>query len=118
MTRNKADLLNLVALVAKTRSGELTCVQVACRYIENIEANRNLNAFIHFNRDSVLEQARRLDAATNRGRLHGVPLIIKDSIHVRNMPNTAGSAALKHFVPKEDADVVHKNDSILNLINL
>ena len=58
----------------------------------------------------ILDDAFVLDkqAATGEfaGRLHGAPLIIKDNIHVRDMPNTAGTPSLVKFVPKYDAPVI------------
>lgn len=107
---NKIEELSLVSLAEKIRSGELSSVEVVSRFAENIEANRHLNALIYFNKDKALDEATRLDRVLGEqgpvGRLHGVPVVIKDNIHVRDVPNTAGSPALESFVPKEDAETV------------
>ena len=108
---NKIDSLSLKKLAEKIQSGELSCLQVANHYIENIEKKANLNAFINFDKSSVLKEAKKFDDNSNkvpRGRLYGVPLIIKDNIHVKDIPNTAGCAALKSFVPRQDAVVVER----------
>lgn len=113
---SKIEQISLSRLAHKIRSGELKCLQVASQFVENIEKHSSkLNTFISFDKTSVLAEARRLDklvesgsTEATKGRLFGVPLIIKDCIHVKNMPNTVGCPALKRFVPTEDAETVKK----------
>lgn len=106
------DKLSVVKLAEKIRNREVTCVQVVEKFIENIEKNQDLNALIYFNKSETLKEASRLDEElNNRGtskisRLYGVPIIIKDNIHVRQMPCTSGCPAFREFVPKEDAECV------------
>jgi aspartyl-tRNA(Asn)/glutamyl-tRNA(Gln) amidotransferase subunit A len=49
-----------------------------------------------------------LAAGTYLGPLHGVPVGIKDIIHVSGVETSAGSEILKGFVPSEDATVVRR----------
>jgi mandelamide amidase len=102
--------LSVRELADRIRKRELTCVEVATAFLANIEAKKHLNAMIYVNSEQVLADAKQLDqeadAGSFRGPLHGVPLCIRDNIHIKGIPNTAGSPALKHFVPDQDAPVV------------
>lgn len=118
---SKIEMLSLVSILKGIKSRRLTCVQVVEAFVRNIEAHSNLNAIIYFNKRQALEEALKLDRELNagqtRGRLHGAPLMAKDNIHVKSVPNTAGCPALRDFVPKEDADVVRtlRNEGALFL---
>jgi aspartyl-tRNA(Asn)/glutamyl-tRNA(Gln) amidotransferase subunit A len=65
-----------------------------------------LNSFVSVDevsaRKAAEESDARLSAGSPRSPLEGVPLSIKDSILVANMPATWGSRALADFVPDRD----------------
>ena len=74
------------------------------------ENNTDLNAFITLDAARAGTRAAELDAMRARGEtlgpLHGIPLVVKDNIHVAGMPNTAGTPGLKGFVPTASNEVV------------
>ena len=90
--------------------GSLTSAQLVRYYLRRIESQKHLNAVISLNPD-VLNIASQLDVERmlngKRGKLHGIPVLIKDNIDTHgDMPNTAGSLLLKTNYPDEDAQLV------------
>ena len=62
--------------------------------------------------EHAVEQAKELDKEREngklRGRLHGVPILVKCNIDVYGIPTTGGTKALKDNFPKENSYVVQK----------
>ena len=108
------DLTELSATdaAARIRAGTLKSEDLVKALVEVIERKRDLNAFISFDGDHVLAAARKADSLAARksfaGPLHGVPLVLKDNIHVAGRPNTAGTPGLQSFVPTRNAPVAEK----------
>lgn len=102
--------LTVTEAAAAIRSQQITSVALTEALIKKIEAGKDLNAFIFFDKARALEVAKQADQAVSQGKalgpLHGVPLVVKDNIHVAGIPNTAGTPALKNFIPKENAPVI------------
>jgi len=95
----------------RMRDGRLSAVTLVERCLERIEAlNPKLNAFITVTAELAREQARTADVEIRGGRyrsaLHGVPVAVKDFYDTAGIRTTAGSAALAHRVPSEDAGMV------------
>jgi mandelamide amidase len=65
-----------------------------------------LGAFTALDPGRALRLADRADREPGPGPLHGVPVVVKDNIHVAGLPHTAGTPALADFVPAADAPVV------------
>ncbi|SNR42690.1 amidase family protein [Hymenobacter mucosus] len=94
------------------KQGDCNCEQLVTAYLQRIEAYdqpTKLNAIVLTN-PQALEIARQLDAeyrSTKKLRpLHCIPLIVKDNYNTAGLQTTAGSLALKGFVPLEDATTV------------
>jgi len=108
------DLTELSAgeAAARIRAGTLKSEDLVRALADVIERRRDLNAFITFDRDRAIASAHKADGLAARktfaGPLHGVPIVIKDNIHVAGLPNSAGTPALRDFVPTRNAAVAEK----------
>jgi len=69
--------------------------------------NSQINAFTTLREDEALAEARKADEARVQGkaigRLHGLPVSIKDAFATAGIRSTAGSKSLASFIPREDA---------------
>lgn len=107
-----ADLCNLGAVeaIAQMSQGALTSERYAEALLARCRTTHALNAFISQEPARVLEDARSRDrerlAGVKPGPMFGLPIPVKDSVNTRDYPTTAGTPALRHFRPKEDAPVV------------
>jgi len=100
------------------RSKETSATEVAQALLARIAsldgpsgAGGGLHAFLHVDPARVLARAATLDAeaATAAGRpLFGVPVAVKDNICTRDVPTTAASRILEHFVPPYTATAVER----------
>lgn len=70
----------------------------------------SLNAFPHLGVTDALQAAeassRRWAEARSLGALDGVPVSVKDNLHVAGMPTTWGSALMRGFIPAQDEEPV------------
>ncbi len=96
------------------KDGKITCQELVEQYLQRIETydqSTGLNSIVVIN-PNALKRAVELDrefAQTGKLRpLHGIPIIVKDNYETKDMQTTAGSLALKGFVPPDDAYQVRK----------
>ncbi|MCY4157340.1 MAG: indoleacetamide hydrolase [Gammaproteobacteria bacterium] len=101
---------SIAALRLMMANGELTSERLITQALNAAAQRQQLNAFIHLDRHGALKQAQEKDRrrlrGENGGPLQGIPIAVKDNIHVAGMPNTAGTPLLRSFVPRADAPVV------------
>lgn len=92
-------------LVALLRSGQLSAIEVLEAHLKRIdEYNPSINAIVAIDADTARAQAASLDAvpAGKRGRLHGLPVAIKDTAGAIGFPATSGHKHFAHFRPTAD----------------
>ncbi|MEX1146853.1 MAG: amidase family protein [Sphingomonadales bacterium] len=105
-----ADVADIQAAVA---AGALTYERLVELYLARIEAYDRkgpaLRAVIEINPDAR-EIARALDAERAqtglRSPLHGIPIAVKDTVDVADIPSASGNIALKGTYPSDDATVI------------
>lgn len=90
--------------------GLLTSAEYVDLLIERIEAFPEINAFITLDIEGARAAAEQADAmraeGESMGALHGLPVVIKDSVDVAGLTTTAGTPALANFEPEDNAPVV------------
>jgi len=94
-------------LVQLVIDGQTSAEAVARRYADAIEArDGSLRAFAAFDRATVIESARRVDLAPNKGPLAGVPIAVKDIIDTEQFDTCHGSPIYLGHRPALDAACV------------
>ena len=91
----------------------LTTEELVVFYLERIgRFDVNFSSIISIN-PNIIEQARQCDKVLHEtgklsGKLHGVPVLVKDNIETEDMPTTAGSLSLEGFSTGKDAELVKR----------
>jgi amidase len=89
---------------AMIRSGRLTSTALVEAYIDRIAARDDVvHAWVWFDPEAALAQARAADASAATGALHGVPVGLKDVIDTADMPTEYGAEAFAGHRPDKDA---------------
>ena len=92
------------------REGAVSCESYVSALLRQYRLHRDLNVAISLHEANVVESARAVDRARARGKalgpLAGVPFIVKDQIDVAGYATTAGTPALRHYMPSRNAVVV------------
>ncbi len=101
--------LSACEAVARIRDGAMKAEAYAARLVERQRALESLNAIAWMDEDRLLEAARLVDTARQRGEtlgaLGGLPIVVKDNIDTVGFPTSAGTASFKSLTPKADAPV-------------
>ena len=94
-------------LATELQNGQASSEGIVQRAFERIEAfDSRLNSFVALDRSGALAAAKESDERRSRGQAHsrldGIPISVKDNLHVAGFPTTWGSRALKDYRPAKD----------------
>jgi Asp-tRNA(Asn)/Glu-tRNA(Gln) amidotransferase A subunit family amidase len=99
--------LSATEIAAKIAARETTCEAVVRDCIARIAARDDVvKAWVNFDPELAIAQARAVDKATPHGPLHGVPIGLKDTIDTFDMPTELGSPIYRGNRPRSDAACV------------
>ena len=101
--------LGVIEIREKILSNELTSEQITKAYIDEIKKSK-INAVIEVF-DDAIDSAKLMDEKIShgyRGKLAGVPILLKDNILVKGKHCSAGSLFLKDYVAEYTSTVAQK----------
>jgi len=105
---SKAMLIDLsIDEMSELMRGGTSSTDLVVHAVERARSLEHLHALITLDEAGALKRAGELDRSEEaHGPLHGIPIVVKDNIHVAGIANTAGTPGLKSFVPSQDSPVV------------
>jgi len=108
--------LGAAAIQRRVASREASCEEVVRAHLDRIAVLEPLTgAFVTVLAERALARARDLDLALSAGRpapaLAGVPVAVKDILHLEGAPTTCGSRILEGYVPPFTATAVARLES-------
>jgi len=111
MAQNSILFSSATEIAENIRSGKLTSYEVVTAFFEQIDQhNHTYNAVVTLNKAEALKRAKEADIAISKGenwgKLHGVPVTIKDNYRTKGIRTTSGYQPLANHVPDQDAEIV------------
>ena len=105
--------LTLTELARALAERRISSREIITEYLERISTlDRKLHAFIEVFAEDALAAADNADreraAGRAHGALHGLPIAIKDLVHIRGRMTTAGSKSRPHGVAQETATAAER----------
>ena len=111
MSQKQIHEMGVADMAAAIANKNTSAVEAAQALLARAKQHENLGAYLAFNEELTLSQAKAADAriaAGERGPLLGVPIAHKDIFVTQGFPSTAGSKMLEGYQSPFDATVVKK----------
>jgi aspartyl-tRNA(Asn)/glutamyl-tRNA(Gln) amidotransferase subunit A len=105
------EQLTLKQISQALHQGEVSSLELTKYYINKINENTDLNAFISLDEGHALSLAHQADLALKKGlgnMLTGIPIALKDLFCTKELKTTCGSKMLANFQAPYDATCVSK----------
>lgn len=127
MTDRELHRLTIAEAAGLIESGSLSPVELTQAYLDRIKnLNDRLGAYISVMSESALAQASRAESeianGSYRGKMHGIPVAVKDIIYTKGVLTSAASRVLSDHVPDYDSTIVERLDAagavLLGKLNL
>ncbi len=104
--------MSINELLNAMENGYLTSEMLVNIYLERINTyDKDFNAISEIN-SKALDEAKELDEMRRngniKGRLHGIPIVVKSNIDVVGLSTNAGTKALKENFPDANSEVVQR----------
>ena len=103
--------LGVIETLEGLKSKEFSSEEVVSEYLKLIQSDAKLNAYIHFNGEKSLLEAKKSDqrrAHNNSLPLDGLPIAVKDIFCVEGEKTSACSKILENFIPDYESTVTSK----------
>ena len=105
--------MSVIEMVKAIEDKQLSPVEIMDAVLSRIERlNPKINAYCTLVAESARKQAREAETMVMKGeelgRLHGIPVSIKDLTFTKGIRTTFGSKIYENFVPEQDAIVVER----------
>jgi Asp-tRNA(Asn)/Glu-tRNA(Gln) amidotransferase A subunit family amidase len=100
-------------LAPRLADGSETAENLLIACLAQIDAHdAGISAILRLNPDALMD-ARAMDAerartGTTRGKLHGIPMAVKDNIDMAGLPTSSGNRAMAHAMPICDAEQIRR----------
>ena len=92
---------------------EISSVELTRAHLERIQqVDPRLNSYLTVTPELALQQARQAETeilqGSYKGKLHGIPLALKDLYETEGVRTTAGSSFFADYIPETDAAAVQR----------